>query len=338
MRYLPLGQSEINASVVGLGTWGIGGWMWGGVDEDQAIHAIHAAIDHGINLIDTAPIYGFGLSENLVGQAIRQRRDHVVLATKCGMVTSTKSGVHKTNANVAGPSEHGHIGIRIYLDPQSIRDELEASLARLGTDHIDLYQTHWQESTTPVQDTMAELIKLKDEGKIRAIGVCNANTEQMDAYREHGQLDSDQEKYSMLDRDIEQENLPYCQEHQTAVLAYSPLAKGLLTGKIGPNTTFDAADQRSKDDRFKPENTGRVKAMLDAMQPVAEEHGITIAQLVIAWTLHQPGLTHALCGARTPEHVSANASAGDIQLSEDEQEILDSALRDYQEDHAALQA
>lgn len=331
MRQLPLGTSEINASVVGLGTWGIGGWLWGGVDQDQAVRAIHAAIDHGINLIDTAPIYGFGLSESLVGQAIRQRRDHVVLATKCGLVTNTKAGVHKVNADISGRSDHGHINVRVYLDPQSIREEIEASLARLGTDRIDLYQTHWQDSTTPIQDTMSELSKLKDEGKIRAIGVCNASPEQMEQYRKYGGLDSDQEQYSMLDRGIEHSQLPYCRENNMSVLAYSPLAKGLLTGQIKPGDHFEQADHRSGDEQFKPENITAVNKMLDALEPISEQHGLTIAQLVIAWTLHQPGLTHALCGARTPEHASANAKAGSIQLKDDELNLIEATIRDYQE-------
>jgi len=330
MRHLPLGLSEINASVVGLGTWGIGGWLWGGVDEQQAITAIHDAIDHGIDLIDTAPIYGFGLSERIVGRAIRDRRDHVVLATKCGMVTHTTRGEHKTNADLSGRAEHGHIRIHVYLDPASIREELEASLKRLGTDRIDLYQTHWQDPTTPIDDTMAELTKLKDEGKIRAVGVCNASPEQMDQYRAHGELSSDQEKYSMLDREIEQTNLPYCREQHLAVLAYSPLARGLLTGKIGADAAFDTADHRSSDEQFTPENITAVNKMLDAMKPIAEAHRITVAQLVIAWTLHQPGVTHALCGARTPDHAAANAVAGSVELTEDELSQLAAAIKDYQ--------
>jgi len=329
MRYLPIGFSHINASVVGLGTWGIGGWMWGGADEEQSIRAIHAAIDHGINLIDTAPIYGFGLSESLIGRAIRDRRDEVVLATKCGMVANTTRGEMKFNADVSGPNEHGHIGVYIYLAPRSIRAEIEASLARLQVDHIDLYQTHWQESTTPIEETMGELMRLKEEGKIRAIGVCNATSEQMETYRRHGTLDSGQEKYSLIDREIEDDQLPYCNEHTMAALAYSPLSKGLLTGKLDPQTQFASGDSRAGDPRFKPDGIASVNEMLDAMYPIAEEHGITIAQLMIAWTLHQPGLTHALTGARSPDHAIANAQAGDVQLSEDDLKLLNATYNDY---------
>jgi aryl-alcohol dehydrogenase-like predicted oxidoreductase len=329
MRYLPIGTSDLHGSVIGLGTWGMGGWMWGGVDQEEAVRAIHGAIDHGINLIDTAPIYGFGLSETIVGQAIRDRRDKVILATKCGMVTNTTRGDMKFRSDVTGPSEHGHIGIYIYLHPDSIREEVEASLARCQTDYIDLYQTHWQDSTTAIDQTMAELVKLKDEGKIRAIGVCNASAAQMAEYESVGQLDSDQEKYSMLDREIEQEQLPHCREQHMAVLAYSPLAKGLLTGKIDPQQQFDPADQRSDEERFSKDNRKRVIDMLDQMRPVAEEHDISLAQLVIAWTAHQPGLTHVLCGSRSLDHVRENAEAGDVQLNESELEKMNNAIERF---------
>ncbi len=233
MIYRELGSSGIEVSAVAFGAWAIGGWMWGGVDEDEAIDAIQAALDAGVNVIDTAPIYGFGRSEEIVGRAIRDRRDKVVLATKCGMVWDREEGqffFHTSRLGIAAqPSE---MEVFKCLRPASIRQELERSLKRLGTDHVDLYQTHWQESTTPIADTMGELLRLKKEGKIRAIGVCNANVEHMRAY---GPIDSDQEKFSLLDREIEQENLPYCRRESIAVLAYSPLANGLLTERMRPD-------------------------------------------------------------------------------------------------------
>ena len=193
MRQRPLGQSGISASVVGLGAWAIGGWMWGGTDEKESIETIHAALDAGITLIDTAPIYGFGLSERLVGEAVRDRRDKAVLATKCSMVCNTQEGEHKFDADVLGPAENGHIQVYVNLRPESIRQEIEESLRRLQTDHIDLYQTHWQDETTPIEDTMATLLDLKQEGKIRAIGVSNATSKHMEQYRALGPIDSDQE-------------------------------------------------------------------------------------------------------------------------------------------------
>src|SRR5882724_5273624 len=192
MLYRPLGQSGIQASVIGLGTWAIGGWMWGGTDEAKAIRAIQVSLDAGITLIDTAPAYGLGLSETIVGKAVAGRRDKVVIATKCGLVWHVKRGDPFLD-------EKGK-AIHRYLGSESIRYEVEQSLKRLNTDYIDLYQTHWQDVTTPIEETMKTLLDLKKQGKIRAIGVSNCAVEQLEAYRKIGPLDSAQEKYSMLDR------------------------------------------------------------------------------------------------------------------------------------------
>ncbi len=185
MRYRPLGQSGIEASVVALGAWAIGGWYWGGTDETQSIDAIHAALDAGINFIDTAPAYGLGRSETIVGKAIAGRRDQVVIATKCGVVWHTQEGKPHIQ-------QHNKQTYR-YLGAESIRYEIEESLRRLQTDYIDLYQTHWQDPTTPIEETMEALLELKEQGKIRAIGVCNATADDMERYRKLGPLDSDQE-------------------------------------------------------------------------------------------------------------------------------------------------
>ena len=328
MRTRVLGQSNIEASVVGLGTWAMGGWMWGGTSEAESIAAIHAAVDEGISLLDTAPIYGFGLSEAIVGKAIRRCRDKVVLATKCSMVCDPNVGQFKFKSTTSGPDPNGLITIHIYLGPDSIRREVEGSLKRLQTDHIDLYQTHWQDATTPVADAMGALMELKQEGKIRAIGVCNAKVDQMQEYAAAGQLDSDQERYSMLDRKLEDEQLPYCRENNVAVLAYSPLALGLLTGKIGPDREFPVGDQRRMNMRFTKKNLQNVADLLETFKPIAERHGITLAQLVIAWTVHQPGVTHALCGARNIEQAAENAAAGRVELTDDEVRRIDQAIRE----------
>lgn len=314
MRTRPLGSSGIEASVVGFGAWAIGGWMWGGADETDAIRAIHAALEAGINLIDTAPIYGFGHSEEVVGKALSDRRDRAVIATKCGMVTNTMLGAPKFRSTGLGSSPTGHIDVRIYNHPDSIRAEVEWSLKRLQTDHIDLYQTHWQDPTTPIDDTMDALLTLKQAGKIRAIGVCNATVDQMQAYAGRGQLDSDQERYSMIDRKLEADQLPYCRGHHVAVLAYSPLAMGMLTGKIGPEREFGDGDIRGKQPRFSRDNRQRVADMLGELEPIAARHRLTLTQLVIAWTAEQNGVTHVLCGARTPEQVQENAAAGNAEL------------------------
>jgi aryl-alcohol dehydrogenase-like predicted oxidoreductase len=315
MQKRPLGPSGIDASVIGFGAWAIGGWMWGGADRADAVRAIHAAIDAGVTLVDTAPVYGFGTSEDIVGEAIHDRRDQVVLATKCGLVWHTQQGdfYFKSDArSVRGDSEQ--FTVHRFLGPKSLRYELEQSLKRLRTDHIDLYQTHWQETTTPIADTMGELLRMKDEGKIRAIGVSNVSTAQLDAYRACGPVDADQESYSMLDRAREKTLLPYCADHGLAFLAYSPMARGLLTGKMGPEREFNEGDQRRNNPQFSVENRRKVAAMLDAMRPVAERNGLTILQLVLAWTLHQRGCSHALVGARTPAQVLENAKAGEARL------------------------
>jgi len=314
MEYRPLGASGIEASVVALGAWAIGGWMWGGTDEQKAIEAIQASLDAGINFIDTAPAYGMGLSETIVGKAIAGRRIQAVVATKCGIVWHTDKGTPFINQN--GKTMHR------YLGPESIRYEVEQSLRRLNTDHIDLYQTHWQDETTPIEETMRMLLDLKREGKIRAIGVSNATVEQIEAYRRVGPVDSGQEKYSMLDRGLESEYLPYALKNHIAVLAYSPLAFGLLTGKVGPERQFPADDIRHNNPRFSIESRKQVLAMLEKMRPIAEKHTLTLAQLVIAWTVAQPGLTHALVGARNAQQAQENATAGNVNLSREEVETL----------------
>jgi aryl-alcohol dehydrogenase-like predicted oxidoreductase len=318
MQYRPLGQSGIMASAVGLGAWAIGGWPWGGTNEDDAIAALRTAIDAGINLIDSAPGYGLGLSEEIVGKAIVGRRDEVVLATKCGLEW------HKP----VGDSWFDEMGTRVYrhLGPDSVRHELELSLRRMGTDHLDLYQTHWPDPDTPIADTMGTLLDLKQEGKIRAIGASNVNPALMDEYRALGALDVDQERFNMIDRGLAAEQLPYCLKHNIAVLAYSPIAQGLLTGAIGPDRTFNEGDLRIGNPRYSVENRQRVASLLDDLRPIADGRSLMLSQLVIAWTIAQPGLTHALVGARNPAQVEENAVPGDIVLASDEIAAINAAL------------
>ena len=333
MQSRPLGSSGMDASVIGFGAWAIGGWMWGGAEEADAIDAIHAAIDAGITLIDTAPVYGFGRSEEIVGKALRDRRKEVVLATKCGLIWHSDMGEYYFASELDGiKGKDGSIRVYRCLRPEVIRYEVEESLRRLGTDVIDVYQTHWQESTTPIADTMGELMRLKDEGKIRAIGCSNATPEQMDEYRAAGELSVDQEKYSMLDRQQEETNLPYCVTNNVAFFAYSPIAQGLLTGKINPDRKYNDGDQRVAKPRFHPENLAKVKAMLEEFQPVAAEHNMTLTQLAIAWTVAQPGCSHALVGARSPEQVTENAGAGRIVLSEQDQSLMRKAIEEHSSD------
>jgi methylglyoxal reductase len=321
MKYRSLGKSGIEASVVGFGAWAIGGWMWGGSKRNDPEGAIRAAVDHGINLIDTAPMYGYGRSEELVGDALKGLRDKVVLATKCGMVWYKKEGDKFFDANDTGRAENEEdkkYEVYINLRPAMIRYEIEESLRRLKTDRIDLYQTHWQDSTTKTEDVMAELMNLKQEGKIRAIGCSNATIDQMKRYQAVGELDADQEQYSMLQRQHERDNLSFCQKNDIAFLAYSPMALGILSGKIGPNHEFGEGDIRQSNAWYQKEARPKVDALLDVIRSVAEDKGITIAQTVIAWTLEQPGCSHALVGARDGDQAIANAKAGEVELTEEE--------------------
>jgi aryl-alcohol dehydrogenase-like predicted oxidoreductase len=275
--------------------------MWGGTDEKRSIESLRASIDAGINLIDTAPAYGFGISEEFIGKAIAGRRDNVVLATKAGLRWDIAKGMKF--------KERDGVTLYRYLGPESIREEIERSLKRLKIETIDLYQTHWQDPTTPIGETMQTLLDLKKEGKIRAIGVSNCTVAQVKEYQAVGPLDCVQERYSMMDRDMDQEYLPYCLANNIAVLAYSPLAMGLLTGKMGPERVFPGDDIRSENPRFSVESRKQVQEALKQFSPIAGKYGLTIGGLVIAWTLARPGLTHVLVGARDAAQAKENAEA-----------------------------
>ena len=316
MQRRPLGESQLQVTPVTLGTWAVGGWMWGGVDSEQAVRAIQSAIDLGITSIDTAPVYGFGLSEELVGQAVRGRRDQVQLLTKCGLSWDEPRGeffFETTPRPKAKP-------LKVYRNSRKadVLAECDRSLRRLGTDWIDLYQVHWRDNTTAVEETMEAMDKLMQSGKIRAVGVSNYTAEEIETARTICPIASVQPPYSMLKRDIEKDLLPYCREHKVGVLAYSPLQLGILTGRVKMDQQFPPDDLRSGSPYYKPANRRRILGFLDQLRPIAEEHNATLAQLVIAWTISQPGITAALVGARKPEHAKENAAAADIQLAEGE--------------------
>lgn len=312
-----IGRSGIEASAIGLGTWAIGGWMWGGTDESRSIAAIQASIDAGISLIDTAPAYGQGVAEEIVGKAIQGRRDQVVLATKCGLVWHCQKGNHFFDYDGAP--------VHRYLGKDAIIYEVEQSLRRLGTDYIDHYITHWQDPTTPVAETMEALEQLKAQGKIRSIGASNTTPADVRAYLDAGQLDAVQEEYSMVNRTVEAEMAPLCHESGVSILSYSSLALGLLAGKIGPDRVFEGDDQRKDNPRFSIANREKVARLMEAITPIAEAHGATKAQTVIAWTLQQPGITFSLCGARDAAQAAENAKAGLIRLSEEDLSAISAA-------------
>ncbi|MBY2922320.1 aldo/keto reductase [Rhizobium leguminosarum] len=313
-----IGRSGVSASAVGLGTWAIGGWMWGGTDEAESIAAIQASLDAGVTLIDTAPAYGLGRSEEIVGKALTGRRDKAVIATKCGLVWHTQKGRRFFEQD--GKPVHR------YLGRDAILHEVEESLRRLGTDYIDLYITHWQDPTTPIEETMRALQDLRSSGKIRAIGASNVSPDDLNGYIAAGDLDAIQERFSMIDREIEAELLPLTKANGISTLSYSSLALGLLSGTIGPDRVFSGDDQRKGNPRFSVGNRRKATALADAIRPVAEKHGASIAQIVIAWTLAQPGITFALCGARNPAQALDNARAGTIPLNAAELAAIDTAI------------
>ncbi len=319
-----IGTSGIEASVIGLGTWAIGGWMWGGTDEAKSIAAIQASVDAGVTLIDTAPAYGQGVAEDIVGKALKGRRDKVVLATKCGLVWHTQKGNHFFDYD--GKPVHR------YLGKDAIIHEVEQSLTRLGTDYIDHYITHWQDPTTPIAETMEALEALKQQGKIRSIGASNTSVDEVRAYVAAGQLDAIQEEYSMVKRDIEGTLLPVCRENGVSVLSYSSLALGLLSGKIGPDREFTGDDQRKDNPRFSMANRQKVADLMATIAPIAEGHDATLAQTVIAWTVQQPGITFSLCGARDAAQAVENAKAGRLRLTEAEIAEIDTQARAHLSD------
>jgi aryl-alcohol dehydrogenase-like predicted oxidoreductase len=317
MKKTTLGPSGIACSAIGLGTWAMGGWMWGGGDNAAAVLAIQASLDAGVTLIDTAPAYGLGRSESIVGTALKGRRQEAVVATKCGLVWHTQKGTHFFE-------EDGHPVYR-HLGRESIFHECEESLKRLQTDYIDLYITHWQDSTTPVEETMGALLDLKKQGKIRAIGVSNVSPETLAEYLRYGPVDAAQERYSLIDREIEQTLVPLCAQHDVAVLGYSSLALGLLAGPIDPARQFTGDDQRAANPRFSAENRAKLKAFFEELEPLRQHLECSFGQLMIAWTLARGSVQVALCGARVSRQATENAGAGAVQLRDDALALIDAA-------------
>jgi methylglyoxal reductase len=290
-----------------------GGLVWGTDPEDrESIRAIQTALDLGINLIDTAPAYGWGRSERIVGEAVRGRRDQVVVATKCGLWWEDNRGSFFTELD----------GKKIYrcLRPDTIKIEVDQSLRRLRTDYIDLYQTHWPSCPpehTPIDDTMATLLALKQQGKIRAIGVSNVSVDELRENLRCGPVVSDQFRYSMLYREPEKDILPCCAENNLATLTYMSLEQGLLTGKVGMDRVFQPTEFRSNEawnPWFIPENRRKVLDLLARWKDLTDKYACTLAQLVLAWTTAQAGVTHVLAGGRTVAQVTDNAKAGAMTL------------------------
>jgi len=284
MEFAEIKGTSLRVSRVGLGTWAIGGWMWGGCDDAQSIETIRAALDHGVNLIDTAPVYGFGRSEEVVGQALAGRRGRAVIATKVGL--EWKDGKVFRNASRA-----------------RINQEIEDSLRRLQTDHIDIYQVHWPDPKTPIEETAAAMKALFDQGKIGAIGVSNFSVEQMERFRKTAPIHVLQPPYNLFEREIEADILPYCLKHGIATFGYGALCRGLLSGRMKPDTVFDAGDLRRDDPKFKPPRFAQYLAAVERLDRLARERfGKRVIHLAARWVLDQ-GVSTALWGARRPDQL-----------------------------------
>jgi myo-inositol catabolism protein IolS len=294
MELRKLGTTSIEISPIIMGTWQAGKDMWVGIDDTESIQAIKAAYDAGITTFDTAEVYGNGHSERIVGNALYDVRDRVVIATKVF-------------------SNH--------LKYNQVVNACHKSLKNLSTDYIDLYQIHWPPGSfgakkVGLEETMRALTDLKTQGKIRAIGVSNFSRSQLEEAAIYGKIDSLQPPYSLFWRKVETDAMPYCLENNITLLAYSSMAQGLLTGKFGPNHTFAKGDHRFRNKLYQPENYERVQKALEKLRPIATANHITLGQLALAWVISRPGIC-AIAGARTPEQAVQNAAAGNVRLSDE---------------------
>jgi aryl-alcohol dehydrogenase-like predicted oxidoreductase len=324
MEYRKLGNSDLKISAVAFGAWAAGGWMWGGTELNDAVNAIRTAYDSGVTSIDTAPVYGQGTSEEVVGEAIKiLPRDKVQILTKYGLRWDLKKGqfYFKTEDN-----QGNQIDLYKLASKESIITECENSLRRLGTDYIDLYQIHWPDTTTTIQETMEAVSHLIKDGKVRYAGVCNYDSDLVKETDKYTSIISDQVPYSMVRRSIENELIPFALKNNKSILAYSPLQRGLLTGKMKPGHKFADGDNRGDLFYFSDENIRRTNEFLDKIKPLADEKNATIAQVVIRWTLDQPGITIALVGARNPKQARENAGAADIKFNPAEIDFITKEL------------
>ncbi len=302
METLDLNQNGFTAWRIGLGTWAIGGWMWGGTDEAQSIRTIQSAPEHGVTLIDTAPVYGFGASEEIVGKAIRQggMRDNVVLATKCALEWDARERVARNASK------------------KRILKEADDSLQRLQTDVIDLLQVHWPDPTVDMHETAEAMAELKQTGKIRAIGVSNFTPAQMDAFSEVVAIDVAQNPYNLFEREIDADVLPWAAGHDTRLLAYGALCRGLLSGRMYADRVFPGDDLRNNDPKFAQPRFGQYLAAVKALEQFAQDnYGKHVLDLAIRWVLDQYPHAVALWGARKPDQLNAVDDVWGWQLDDD---------------------
>jgi aryl-alcohol dehydrogenase-like predicted oxidoreductase len=306
MQFRRLGPNGPEISVVGMGAWAIGGpWQfgWGPQDDDESLAALHKAFDAGVNWVDTAAVYGLGHSEEVVGQAVREHGGEVLVFTKCGRPWYGRENNEPTYD----------------LRPETIRFELEQSLKRLGTDHVDLYQFHWPdtETATPVEDSWATMADLVTEGKVRWAGVSNFDVQGLRRCERVRHVDSLQPPFSLIDRSAARE-IAWCAANRTGVLCYSPLGSGLLTGSFDADRVRDlpAGDWRRTSAEFRPPRLEANLELARRLEPVAERHGVPVAAVAVAWVLATDGVTAAIVGARRPSQVDGWLPAGDLRLTE----------------------
>jgi aryl-alcohol dehydrogenase-like predicted oxidoreductase len=310
MRQIRLGRSDLVVSRVAFGTWQLGG-EWGATDESAAITAIRRAADRGVTLFDTAQGYGFGASERLLARALEGRaRDQVVIATKGGLRPA------------AG-------GIMRDASPEWIREGVEQSLRALATDYVDLYQVHWPDPRTPFEETAGALAELVVQGKVRHVGVSNFSPEEMDAFSATLPVETLQPPYHLFRRDIERDTLPYTAEQDIGVLAYGPLAHGLLSGRLSADQRFAPDDWRSKSAVFRGEAYRRNLEVVAALEQLAhDELGVSVSRLAVAWTLANPAVHVAIVGTRRPDHVDDAVAAADLELDDEVLGRIDDIMRD----------
>jgi len=311
MEFTKIAGTDLSVSRIGLGTWAIGGWMWGGSEEDESIKTIQAAVDRGINLIDTAPVYGFGRSEEIVGKALAAGglRERVVIATKAGL-------------DWRGDHPFRNAG------RERILAEAEQSLRRLRTDYIDTYQVHWPDPLTPIEECAEAMLALYRQGKIRAIGVSNFSPAQMRAFRQVAPIHTVQPPYNLFEREAEDEVLPYCLWYHIATLVYGPICRGLLSGRMKLNTHFGGDDQRNTDPKFLPPRFGEYLRAVNQLDSFAQENfGKRVMHLALRWVLDQPGVSVALMGARQPAQLEPLGEIMGWKLSNDAMAEIDRIVR-----------
>ncbi|MFB6457111.1 aldo/keto reductase [Chitinophaga sp. Hz27] len=324
MEYRKLGKSPLELSAITYGAFAIGGSMWGGNERKDSIAAIHASIDNGVTSLDTAPFYGFGLSEEIIGDALAGKdRTKVQILTKFGLVwdgSNNGKGEHFFDAEENGKI----IPVYKYAAKENIIKEVEESLKRLKTDYVDLLQLHWPDASTPIDETMEALQTLIQQGKIKAAGVSNYSLDQVVTAAQTLELASNQVPYSMLNRSIEQDLVPYTTANNIGIIAYSPLERGLLSGKYFADAKLKSDDHRNG--YFGQFNPEKVKALLADLQPLAASKNASLAQLVLRWTSVQKGISVVLAGARNAAQAESNAKAMDITLSTEELQFIQQAL------------